>query len=114
MREKIEGVKAVRLSSRLKESAACLVQDKDALPPHMELMMRQMGQDVPEHQRILEINPEHPAVQTVQQLAETSADQAADYARLLYDQACITEGLEIKDPAGFARRINALMETAGQ
>jgi HSP90 family molecular chaperone len=31
------------------------------------------------------------------------------YARLLYDQAVIAEGSRIKDPAGFAQRINKLL-----
>jgi len=112
LREKLTEVKDIRLSSRLKESAACLVQDKDALPPQMEMMMRQMGQEIPEHKRILEINPEHPAVLALRKQMESDQERAAEMARLLYDQALIAEGLEIKDPAGFARRINALLESA--
>ncbi|HKB02362.1 MAG TPA: hypothetical protein VKD90_09085, partial [Gemmataceae bacterium] len=31
------------------------------------------------------------------------------YGRLLYEQAVIAEGSKLKDPAGFARRVNELM-----
>ncbi len=110
---KIPEVKEVRLSSRLKESAAVLVAEEGAMGAHMERLLQRMGRgdEIPETKRILELNPDHPAVQVLMKLAEKSpADsRLEDYGRLLYDQAVIAEGSRVQDPAAFARRINDLM-----
>ena len=75
--------------------------------------MRQMGRghELPGSHRILELNADHPAVEAMQQLhATNAADPRLEiYCRLLYDEAVIAEGSKLKDPAGFARRINELM-----
>lgn len=113
MKEKLTEVKDVRLSTRLKESAACLVSDEHALGAHFERVMQRMGRgaDLPASKRILELNPEHSAVQSVQTLYAKDAKDARleGYVRLLYDQAVIAEGSRVKDPAAFARRINELL-----
>jgi molecular chaperone HtpG len=106
-------VKDVRVTTRLKESAAVLVADEHAMSAHMERLMARMGrgEDVQPGKRILELNPEHPVVQAMQKIAEQNAsDERIDTCgRLLYDQAVIAEGSRIKDPAGFAKRINDLL-----
>lgn len=112
LNDTIQEVKEVRLSTRLKKSAACLVMDKDSMSKQMQAMMKQMGQDVPDSKRILEINPDHPAVKALRNL---SADEnIKDYLPLLYDQARIAEGVQIDNPAEFATRINKLLEKAAQ
>jgi molecular chaperone HtpG len=103
----------VRLSHRLKESAACLVADEYAPSAHLERLMRRMGQGtnrVPP-KRTLELNPEHPVVQRLLSLftADAADARVEQYGLLLLDQATIAEGSAITDPAGFARRMNALM-----
>jgi molecular chaperone HtpG len=117
LKGKIDEVKEVRLSSRLKESAAVLVADEGAMGAHMERLMQRMGrEDMPASKRILELNPEHPAVIGLRQLSEKNpADpRVENFARLLYDQAVIAEGSRVKDPTAMARRINDLIakETA--
>jgi molecular chaperone HtpG len=106
-------VKDVRLSARLKESAAVLVADEGAMSAHLERLMQRMGRgdEVPAARRILELNPNHPAVQALLTLREKDAnDPRLDaYGWLLYDEAVIAEGSRIKDPAGFARRVNELI-----
>lgn len=103
----------VRLSARLKESAAVLVADEHGLTAHMERLLHRMGrgEDVPDAKRILELNSDHPVVQGLQALhAKNGADpRIEDAARLLFDEAVIAEGSRVKDPAGFARRINNLL-----
>ncbi len=42
------------------------------------------------------------------------AAKVKDWVELLYDQALLTEGSKIKDPAGFASRMNALLLQVGQ
>jgi len=108
--KKIEEVKDIRLSRRLKESAACLVADDDQMNAQMARIMKNFGQGQ-ETPRILELNPDHPAVKTMLALYEENPrnKDVAEYARLFYDQALIAEGSRIKDPAAFAKRVNSLI-----
>jgi molecular chaperone HtpG len=110
---KISEVKAVRLSHRLKESAAVLVADEYAPSAHMERLMKRMGQQMESggFKRTLELNPDHPTVQKLLALQKADANdpKIETYGRLLLDQATIAEGSPISDPAAFARRINALI-----
>ena len=113
-KSRLKDVKDVRLSARLKESAACLVADEYGPSAHMERLMQRIGQGehMPASQRVLELNPDHAAVQAVQKLYGTKPDDArvGEYLALMYDQAVIAEGSKVKDPAAFAKRINALLE----
>ena len=113
IRRKITEVKDVRLSHRLKESAAVLVADDFAPSAHMERLMKRMGQpmDTGGYKRTLELNPDHPVVQKLMaiQKADVNDPKIEAYARLLLDQAMIAEGSPISDPAGFAKRVNALI-----
>jgi len=113
--EGIEEVKEVRLSSRLRESAACLVADEGQMSAQMERLMKQFGGDAGEMPRVLELNPDHAAVKAVLALFEKDAksDEVLELGRLLLDQAVIAEGSKIKDPAAFARRVNLLIARQG-
>ena len=110
-KELLDGVKEVKLTSRLKDSAAVLVGDEHTMSPHIEEMMRRMGQPVPEQESVLELNPEHPVVQKVQALHEANADdpKAATLTHLLHDQAVLASGAKLKDPTAFTSRINQLL-----
>jgi molecular chaperone HtpG len=113
LKEKLADIKEARLSSRLKESASCLVADEWAMGAHMERLMQRMGRSVemPASKRILEINPEHPAVAAMRKLFEKdkSDSRLEKYGRLLYEEAVLAEGSRLKDPAAFARVINELL-----
>ena len=105
-------VKEVRVTDRLTDSPACLVTDEHGLSPHLERILRQNGQDVPEQKRILELNADHPVVKKLQSMSadDQRSKEVADWTELLYDQALIAEGGVPKDPAAFARRLTQLME----
>ena len=107
-------VKEVRLSDRLTDSASCLVTDEGDMNPQMERIFAAMNQPVPETKRILELNPDHPVIETMNDLfaADKKNPKLADYSELLYDQALLTEGIAIKDPARFARLVTGLMVQA--
>jgi molecular chaperone HtpG len=117
--EALEEVKSVRLSRRLKESAACLVAEDGQMNAQMERLMRQFGgQEAPEAPRILELNPQHDAVKTLLALYEEdpASDDVDELGRLFLDQAIIAEGSRIKDPSAFAQRMNrfiARMQQSG-
>lgn len=117
LRSTLGGLKDVRLSRRLRESAAVLVAGEHGVSAQLERLMKQMGRgdELPPRERVLELNAEHPAVRTLQALHETDPDdpRVADIAHLLYDQAVIAEGSTIEDPADLAARINRLIEKAG-
>ena len=116
LKAKLPDVKEVRLSTRLKESAAVLVADEGAMSAHMERLLQRLGrgEEVPPSQRVLELNPDHPVVQSLRKLHEKDPndERVEAYGRLLHDEAVIAEGSRIKDPAGFARRINDLLTKA--
>ena len=109
-----DDVKEVRLSDRLTDSASCLVTDDGDMNPQMERIFAAMNQPMPETKRILELNPKHPVIETMNDLftADKKNSKINDYAALLYDQALLTEGISIKDPARFTRLISDLMVQA--
>jgi molecular chaperone HtpG len=106
-------VKEVRLSARLKESAAVLVADEYGLSAHMERLLHRVGRgaEAPEVKRTLELNPDHPVAQgLLTRHAQDPADPLIEIGgRLLLDEAVVAEGSRVKDPAGFARRVNELL-----
>ena len=104
-------VKEVRLSSRLKSSASCLVLEEGDLSPQLEAMLRQAGQGVPKREPILEINPTHPVVEGLGKRFEANPTdpKIADAAKLLLGQAILAEGGQLEDPSGFAELVNKLM-----
>jgi len=109
-------LKDIRLSRRLKESAACLVADEGDLGANMERLLAKMGRTDAmgpggPAQRILELNPDHPAVQALQKLyqADPADARIGVYAHLLHDEAVLAEGSKLADPRAFAQRINDLI-----
>ena len=106
-----EDVKDVVASSRLHESPSCVVVDENDPTAQMQQMLRSMGQtEMPEVKPILEINPDH---EIVKKLESSSDDELInDASRLLLDQALMVEGVPLKDPAEFARRLNRVMSKA--
>ena len=100
-------VKDVRTTDRLTASPACLVADDFDISGNMERILKQAGQDVPAVKPILEINPEHDLVKRLAKMR--SKDKIADYSDILFDQAVLAEGALPEDPAGFVRKINALL-----
>ncbi len=114
---RLSDLKEVRLSTRLKDSAACLVSEEGDMGAHMERLMKRMGRtDAPEAKRILELNPLHPAVEALQSVFTKDATdpRVETYARILHDEALIAEGSKIKDSLSFAKRINDLLAKDAQ
>jgi molecular chaperone HtpG len=104
-------VKEVRVTSRLSESPACLVADEHDVGGNLARILKSIGQKAPLSRPILEINPAHPMVQ---RLGREEA-HFADWGSLLFEQALLAEGGQLEDPAGFVRRMNALMlDMAGE
>jgi molecular chaperone HtpG len=112
VKDQVPEVAEVRLSRRLTESAACLVQDQHATPPHVRRLLERLGQEAPPEKRILELNPQHPAVLALEELHRRAPQdpRLVEHARLLYEQALVAEGSPLPDPPAFFRRLNALIQ----
>ncbi len=105
-------VKAVRPSAILKTHPVCLSTDGE-LSLEMEKVLNSMPVDQKvKAERVLELNSNHPVFKTLCGLAETDPEKLAEYAKLLYDQALLIEGMSIEDPVAFSQRVCTLM--AGQ
>ena len=100
-------VTEVRATSRLTESAACLVVGEYDMGAQMRRIMEAAGQPLPESKPILEINPAHLLVKMLDQ--EADEDRFADLASILFDQANLAEGGQLEDPAAYVSKLNKLL-----
>lgn len=114
-----ERVEGIRMSDRLTDSPVCLVSGEHAAGANMERILAAAGAGagIPGFGgRTMELNAKHPLINVINGLigeAEHAA-KVKDWVELLYDQALLTEGSKIKDPAGFASRMNALLLQVGE
>ncbi len=100
-------VSEARSSQRLTDSASCLVLGEQEMALHLQRLLEQAGQDLPDSRPVLELNPAHPLVNKLQ--AEEDEQQFSDLSLVLFEQALLSEGGSLADPASFVRRVNALM-----
>ena len=74
----------------------------------MAQMLKAMGQtSMPEAKPILEVNGEHPIVLSLRDIDDEQ--RIADTATVLFEQALLVEGVKLKDPADFVKRLNRLL-----
>ncbi len=106
-----EQVKEVRMTHRLTTSPACLVADEHAMDASLERLLKSAGQDIAGNQPIMEINPQHPLVEALS--GETDEKRFKDWVFLLFDQALLSEGGQLNDPATFVKRMNEMFISMG-
>lgn len=113
MQTALEGkVSEVVLSTRLKSHPVCL-SSKGALSIEMEKVLEAMpnAENAPKAQRVLELNGNHPVFSALSAAFDGGdTEKVRQYAALLYDQACLMEGLSVEDPVAFSNAICALMQ----
>ncbi|MCK4743244.1 MAG: molecular chaperone HtpG [Sulfuriflexus sp.] len=102
-----DSVKEVRVTHRLTSTPACLVSDNSDMSGNLERILREAGQEMPNMQPILEINPSHALVELLKD--ESDTEQFSDWSKILFDQALLSEGGQLEDPAGFVARLNAML-----
>ena len=100
-------VEEVRSTTRLTSSPACLVVGDNDMGEQMRKIMQAAGQAVPETKPILEINMQHPLVTKLD--AEADEEAAGRLARILFDQAALSAGRPLENPAEFVQELNRLM-----
>jgi len=102
-----ERVSEVRSSRRLTDSASCVVLGDQEMALHLQRLLEQAGQEVPDSRPVLELNPGHALVHRLRD--ESDEARFTDLALILFDQALLSEGASLEDPAEFVRRVNTLL-----
>jgi molecular chaperone HtpG len=97
----------VKVSARLTDSPSCLALSDYEMAPHLARLLREAGQEMPESKPTLEINPAHALVKRVE--TENDEAKAKDLATLLLEQAEISAGAQLPDPAAFVQRMNRVL-----
>ncbi len=106
-----EKVSGVRFSPRLRETPCLLVGAQDDPGEMMKMMMRAMNQDAPESKKILELNPAHPVITSLELLSgnKESGDEFKRRVEMLLELARVLSGSRPDDPARFGRFVAELM-----
>ncbi len=102
-----EQVAEVRVSHRLTDSPAILAIGEQDLGMQMRQILEASGQKVPESKPIFEFNPGHPLIEKLD--AEADEDRFVDLSHILFDQAALAAGDNLKDPAAYVQRLNKLL-----
>jgi molecular chaperone HtpG len=106
-----ELVKDVKASTRLSDSPSCIVADENDPTVQMQHLFKAMGQkNAPDFKPILEINPEHEIIRKLEKTEDKAVIE--DISHLLLEQALLIEGVELKSPSDFVKRLNRVMGKA--
>lgn len=112
IRESLDGaVKEVRLSSRLKNNAVCLVADGE-ISLEMEKVFKAMKSAAAfpvVAEKVLEINPDHKIFAKLKTLFDTDKDSLKEYAKVIYAAALVGEGMEIDKPDEFVSALTDIL-----
>ena len=106
-------VSEVRLTDRLTESPACIVTGDNEMSLNMERIMKEAGQSMDMMgmggtKPIFEINPTHALVTSIKD--EQDDERFADITQILFDQAILSEGGQLDDPAAFVHKLNGVLQ----
>lgn len=100
----------VVFSAKLVDAPVC-ISSKDGVSLNIEHVMNEQdptGEDQVKAIKVLEINPDHTLFKTISSNKESGKD-ISKYASLLYDEAMLLEGYDIKDKAQFVNNLNSLL-----
>jgi molecular chaperone HtpG len=101
-----ERVAEVRVSTRLKDSAAVLVADEHDISAPLRRVLEAAGQKAPTGKPVLELNVDHHFVKYLDQRKD--GDELGELALVIYEQALLAEGAQLPDPGAFVQRLNRL------
>ncbi len=97
----------VKVSSRLVDSPACLVVPEGDIGLATRQMLEAAGQKLPPSKPRMELNMEHALIQRMEE--EADEDRFKALATVLYGQAALAEGVQLKDPSEFVGQLNRLL-----
>lgn len=102
-----ERVKDVRLTHRLSDTPSIVSTDNDQMTTQMAKLFEAAGQKAPEVKYTFELNPEHPLVKKVADVADE--DLFGEWIDTLLDQAMLAERGSLENPTAFIQRVNKLL-----
>jgi TNF receptor-associated protein 1 len=106
-----ESVTAVRVSKRLAESPAVVVDHDEALTRSMRQLLKSMRREgaeaTPKYD--LEINPRHRMIVQLDQIRTQDQSLAEKVAEQIYDNARVAAGV-LDDPRAMLKRLNEILE----
>jgi molecular chaperone HtpG len=105
-----ERVSEVRVSTRLKDSAAVLVAGEHDMSAPLRRVLEAAGQSAPAAAPVLELNVDHHLVKYLDGRADTDF---TELALVVYEQALLAEGAQLPDPGAFVHRLNHLWARLG-
>ncbi len=109
LKEKLKDkVKDVRISSRLTDSAVCLVSDEGAMDPQLEKILQQHNQlNQGLSQKVMEINPNHKLIKKLSKMSKdkNKITEVENISILLYEQSKILDGEKPSDPIEFSKKL---------
>jgi len=82
-------VKDVTITSRLVDSASCLVVDNMSMSIHLQRMLKQAVQAMPDSKPTLEVNPNHTLIRKLDSCVDE--DTTKDIALVVFDQAMLAK-----------------------
>lgn len=114
IKESLQGkVDEVSFSSKLVDSPVCIA-TKEGLSLNMENVLNEQQDktktegEKPQAVKVLEINPDHDLWKAISGVGDND-EKIKKYGSLLYDEAMMLEGYEVKDKTAFVKNLNDLM-----
>jgi molecular chaperone HtpG len=104
-------VSEVRVSTRLKDSAAVLVAGEHDISAPLRRALEAAGQAAPPASPVLELNVDHHLVKYLEK--RDSEAEFGDLALVLFEQATLAEGAQLPDPGAFVQRLNKIWARLG-
>lgn len=105
-----DSVASVRFTNKLKNHPVCLTTEGEiSLEMEKVLNSMPMNEQKVKAEIVLEINANHPIADKLTSLFESDKDKAGEYAKILYAQARLIEGLSVENPTELSNMICNLM-----
>ena len=111
MKESIGKVSSVKWNGSLSEYPVCLSSEGDLSLEMAKVLKKMPGAEagVPDASVVLEINMNHPIAKKLEDLYNSDKTKLANYAKILYAEACLIGGITIDNPKEFTDLVNELM-----
>ena len=110
MKESLNGgVEDVRFTHRLKDHPVCLTSEGN-VSIEMEKVINSMPTDQNvKAQKVLEINSEHSIASKIKKLYQNDKEVLKEYAKILYAQARLIEGMSVENPTEISNLVCKLL-----
>lgn len=105
----VDNIKDVRITMRLINSPSCIVLDELDMSLEMTRIIKATGQHIRKSKPILEINAKHKVIKYLMTLIKNK-EKFSLLANIIFEQALITEGGKLDNPAQFVKNINFILE----